>query len=83
MIHLYITGTEIAASCKVVVATVTAYVRVTHAITVVIVTGIICKEYVMTPSKYRSVDIVAIGCIGRNRDVFLEIAISIIIFQRV
>ena len=83
IIHLYITGTENAASCKDVVVTVTASVRVTYAITVVIVTGIICKVNVMTPAKYRSKAIVAIDCIGRNRHVFLEIAISIIIFQRV
>ena len=37
----------------------------------------------MTRSKCRSIIIVAVGCIGKTGHVFLEIAIAIIIFQRI
>ena len=82
VIDLYITGTEITASCEDVHVTVTATVRGTLGITLVVIpTGIFSDAYVMTTSKCRPIIIVAIDCIGVTGHVSLEIAISIIISQ--
>lgn len=83
VIHLYITGTEIAASCEDVHVTVTATIRGTLGITLVVIPAvrIFSDAYVMTTSKCRPIIIVAIDCIGGTGHVSLEIAISIVISQ--
>lgn len=81
IIHLCITGTEIVASDPEVIVTVTVVVTGATEVTVVIVTGIICKVYVVSRSKSGSIPTVAIGCMGRTGHIVLEIAISIVISQ--